>query len=493
MSMNIPDGWEIVKLKDVVFFQEGPGLRKYQFKETGIPFLNIRTLKDEKVILNLCQYLDFEEVYTKYQHFLLNEGDIVASSSGTLGKTALIYKENLPLMLNTSIIRFRPHYENISTRDFIHLFLKSQYFLSQAKTASTGSAQVNFGPSHLEKMWFILPPLNEQKRIVAKIDALQQHSDRIKSQLEAIKPLLDQFRQSVLSAAFRGDLTRDWREKNPDIEPAEELLKFPTKRNLEMSDYKWIKLKYFIDKIQAGKNFKCLELPVNNNTVGIVKISAVTWGKFNALETKTVDDITKIEPSLFINQGDFLISRANTIELVGASVIVDSISYKIMISDKVWRVFFNNKINKQYVNLYLKSKLGRNEIESKATGNQLSMRNISQDAFKDIEISFCSLKEQQEIVRRIETLFKLADSIEQQYQQTQTQLETLNQSILAKAFRGELVPQDPNDEPASVLLDRIKAEKAQQDQPKRTKKKSSKTEPKQLDLNCDFTHKSAIK
>jgi type I restriction enzyme, S subunit len=94
------------------------------------------------------------------------------------------------------------------------------------------------------------------------------------------------------------------------------------------------------------------------------------------------------------------------------------------------------------------------------------------------------MEEQKEIVRRIESLFKLADNIEQQYQQAETNLETLNQSILAKAFRGELVPQDPNDEPASVLLERIRAErdKAKPKKSKTEKKRSSKKEDKQLGI-----------
>ena len=331
-----------------------------------------------------------------------------------------------------------------------------------------------------------LPPFNEQKRIVTKIEALQTRSTAVKEELEAIKPLLNQFRQSVLAAAFRGDLTKDWREQNPDVEPAEVL--FKDSNDLVISNKPipkaWIhiKLNSLINKIQAGKNFKCPEIPVNQDTVGLVKISAVTWGRFNPQETKTVDDESKINPDLFINKGDFLVSRANTIELVGASVIVEEINYQIMISDKVWRILTNEKANKQYIDFFLKSRQGRKEIETRATGNQQSMRNIAQKAFSAIEIPYAPPKEQKEIVRRIESLFKLADNIEQQYQQAEIDLETLNQSILAKAFRGELVPQDPNDEPASVLLERIKEERDRAKPKETKKKKSSKKKDKQLDI-----------
>ena len=92
---KLPKGWLEVPLPDVVFFQEGPGLRKYQYRETGIPFLNIRTIVDGKVDKSLCHCLDLEEVESKYPHFLLSEGDIICSTSGTIGKTALIRHEDL--------------------------------------------------------------------------------------------------------------------------------------------------------------------------------------------------------------------------------------------------------------------------------------------------------------------------------------------------------------------------------------------------------------
>jgi type I restriction enzyme S subunit len=214
-----------------------------------------------------------------------------------------------------------------------------------------------------------------------------------------------------------------------------------------------------VPHIQAGKNFSCPEIPVTNDTVGMVKISAVTWGKFDPQETKTVVDKSKIDPTLFIKKGDFLVSRANTIELVCASVIVDEIQHKIMLSDKVWRVDFVKEIEKRYINFFLKSHYGRKEIESRATGNQLSMRNISQKLFQDIIIPLPSYKEQVAIADEIERLFYSAEQIRYQQEDTKIDLEQLDRAILAKAFRGELVPQDPTDEPAAVLLERIRAER----------------------------------
>lgn len=107
-------------------------------------------------------------------------------------------------------------------RPFVKLFLQKNY--NDIRRLSSGGVQPNLNLGIIKATKVPIPPLNEQRRIVAKIEALKARSQRVKEELEAIAPLLDQFRQSVLAAAFRGDLTADWREKNPDVEPASVLL-----------------------------------------------------------------------------------------------------------------------------------------------------------------------------------------------------------------------------------------------------------------------------
>lgn len=143
-----------------------------------------------------------------------------------------------------------------------------------------------------------------------------------------------------------------------------------------------------------------------------------------------------------------------------------------MLSDKVLRLVMPDS-EKMWLNFFMRSPKGRAEIESKATGNQLSMRNIGQKALLDIQIPYPSNDEKKEIVRRVESLFALADTVEKQYLATKQRLDRLTQSLLAKAFRGELVPQNPNDEPASELLARIKASRATE-APKQTRKPATR-------------------
>jgi type I restriction enzyme, S subunit len=143
----------------------------------------------------------------------------------------------------------------------------------------------------------------------------------------------------------------------------------------------------------------------------------------------------------------------------------------------------NSDIDTTYLFRYILSNIFLKLI-NKASGSRVVLPKANQKQVYSIPVPIAPFQEQKEIVRRIEFLFKLADNIEQQYQQAEIDLQTLNQSILAKAFRGELVPQDPNDEPASVLLERIRAErdKAKPKKSESKKKRSSKKQDKQLGI-----------
>ena len=152
---RIPEGWEGL-FPDFVDFKEGPGLRKWQYRSAGLPFLNIRTLVDNDIDLSKVQYLDPKEVEAKYQHFLLEEYDHVVSSSGTLGRIVTIRKQHLPLMLNTSIIRMRPSTKRVGRWQLMH-FLQSDYFQHQILSFAIGAAQPNFGPTHLQQMRIVGP------------------------------------------------------------------------------------------------------------------------------------------------------------------------------------------------------------------------------------------------------------------------------------------------------------------------------------------------
>lgn len=308
-----------------------------------------------------------------------------------------------------------------------------------------------------------LPSPSEQTLIAEKLDTLLAQVESTKARLEQIPQILKRFRQAVLVAAVSSNLTEAWRRKN----------------NFNFDNWENLTLGHIVKKIEAGKNIKCIEIPPDNHQYGIIKISAVTWGEYDEEESKTLPDKSLFIESRRISVGDFLISRANTLELLGNPVIVKQVTKNLMLSDKVLRLVMED-YDKPWINIFLRSFYGRREIEFRSTGNQLSMRNIGQKALLEIPIPKPPIEEQHEIVRRVEQLFAYADAIEKQVNNALARVNNLTQSILAKAFRGELTAQWRAENPdlisgensAAALLEKIKAERAASGGKKASRKKS---------------------
>lgn len=314
----------------------------------------------------------------------------------------------------------------LSPKEFLHPRF-FYYLLNSIEIESKGYAR-HF--KQLKSASVKVPSKVMQVRLADKLDVVFAKLEMTQSRLDKVPQLLKRFRMSVLSAAVSGELTEEWRDAN------------------NPGDWSEIKVNNIVEKIEAGKNLKCHERPPREDELGIVKISAVTWGVYDEEESKTLPDSSLFLENRRINVGDFLISRANTLELLGMPVIVHQVTKNLMLSDKVWRIIAEDA-DKQWLSIFLRSPEGRKRIESRATGNQESMRNIAQKAFLDIDLPMPSPEEKEAIVSIVNGLFSKADLVEKQYLVAKQRVDKLMQSILARAFRGELF------EPFSDKADRV--------------------------------------
>ncbi len=198
MNKEFPENWKSFDLKDICFFQEGPGLRNWQYREKGTKFINIRCIKNGYLDTSIAQCISSDEVENKYNHFLLNEGDYILSSSGTIGRIAVVRKCDLPLLLNTSVIRFRTLDESKLDMKYLFYFLQSKQFYEKIFEQSQGSAQVNFGPSHLKLLHASFPPLLEQKRIAEILSGIDRLIDKNKLKLNQVKKLKESITNDLL-------------------------------------------------------------------------------------------------------------------------------------------------------------------------------------------------------------------------------------------------------------------------------------------------------
>lgn len=192
-----------------------------------------------------------------------------------------------------------------------------------------------------------------------------------------------------------------------------------------------------IENIEAGLNVKCEERPPEKGERGLVKISAVTWGRFDEMQSKTLPSDAMPDLRKKINQGDLLFSRANTLELVGASVIVHDIKKELYLSDKVLRLVIADGM-KSWVNYGLKTQAMRKAIGAASSGNQLSMRNISQDKLKALELPVAPLAEQHRIADKLDTTLARVDALNNRLARITPLLKRFRQSVLAAATSGRL-------------------------------------------------------
>ncbi len=186
----IPDDWEVMMLPETCWFQEGPGLRQWQFTTSGMKVINVTNL--ENGVLNLDRtdrHIALSEFSRLYQHFAIDAGDMVMASSGnSYGKTAIVRDLDLPLMMNTSVIRMKPIGKTVY--GFLWAFLNSSLFKDQINLMITGGAQPNFGPYHLKRVYLPFPPPREQHAIAAAlsdVDGLIGALDALIEKKRAIK------------------------------------------------------------------------------------------------------------------------------------------------------------------------------------------------------------------------------------------------------------------------------------------------------------------
>ncbi|WP_190944552.1 restriction endonuclease subunit S [Nostoc flagelliforme] len=254
--IELPEGWEWVQAENLCQITSGYAFKSSDFCEEGIPAIKIANISYGKFLWKQQEYLpkEFLEKYWEFQ--VLPKTLLIALTRPITNNTVKVcfYPEDAPIgLLNQRVALIKPY--NIYSQKLLLFFSQSDFFINQINTNLSETLQPNLSPQSLKQFLIPLPPLNEQKRIVAKIEELNDRTQRAKEALDSIPQLCDRFRQSVLAAAFRGDLTADWREQNPDVEPASVLVG-ESSNNLPYTWY-FTSVGNLIDSLKYGTSQKC--------------------------------------------------------------------------------------------------------------------------------------------------------------------------------------------------------------------------------------------
>jgi type I restriction enzyme S subunit len=487
--------WIKTKLKDLVKYEKGKKPKNQKESKTTeykYPYIDIEAFEKgiyksytDGIKCTFCSEKDFLMVWDGSRSGYVGKG-----VSGALGSTLMR-------------IQF-PEIEN----NYAYYFLKGKYLEINTKPKGTGTPHVD--PDLLWNYEFPLPPLPEQRAIVTKIEALFSRLDNGIENLKKVREQLKIYRQAVLKKAFEGELTKEWRAQQKDLPTADELL-----NQIEAEREAWYEnqLKEWGNEVKkwekSGKkgkkpgkprmlgnytpltltDLKSLPLDVNNSTwirlgeisfgveygtsakskkigkVSVLRMGNIQNHRFEWNDLVYTDDENEINKYI-LSCDDVLFNRTNSPELVGKTAVYKGEKKAIFAGYLIRINQIKTLANANYINYYLNSHIAKVHGNIVKTDG-VNQSNINGEKLSNYPFPFCSLPEQNQIVKEIETRLSVCDNIEANIDEALTKAEALRQSILKKAFEGRLLSEtelekvraEPDWEPAEKLLERISLEK----------------------------------
>lgn len=481
---EIPQNWTIVRVEDVITLNP----RNDCDDSTEVGFVPLQLLGVHFRDHHTFEQRPWSVVKKGYTHFA--DGDVLLARitpSFENGKAGIAH--NLPNGIGAGSTEYfvcRPLSGAIIS-EYLLAHFKTIRFLLDGEYLMTGAS----GHKRVPKEYLLnselpLAPFNEQKRIADKLDELFARVDACRDRLDHVSLTLKRFRQSVLSAATSGELTKDWRTEYENLDIDSEIEDASTEFSFTDAScfgafrfpISWTMTRLGeIAEISGGITKDSKKQNLADEELPYLRVANVQRGFFDLDEIKTIRVPQKRVEELLLKPGDILFNEGGDIDKLGRGWVWNGEIERCTFQNHVFRVrlhdeSFAPKFFSWYGNL-------RGADYFLSVGKQTTnLASINKSLLSALPVVVPPAPEQQEIVRRVEELFAYADSIESLYQNACDQIERLIPALLDKAFRGELVEQDPNDEPASILLERIRTERAAQPiKPRRilTKRKPTMT------------------
>jgi type I restriction enzyme S subunit len=447
---DLPEGWALSALADVVDINPPKPKPDALPAAAPVSFLPMAAVSEEGIVTD-PQTRAFSEVRKGYTAFA--DGDVILAKITPCfenGKAALVGRLTNGLGFGSSEFHVLRSLGGLLPKFVFHYFHQPAFRQDAAESMSGTAGQARVTTDYMRGLSIPLPPLAEQRRIVEKVEALLAQVNAARARLAKVPAILKRFRQSILATACSGRLAgRTIRDEDPCADWQESTLGQLLREPL--------------------RNGHSARASMNGSGVRTLTLSAVTYGDFSAENTKlTIADPAKVS-DLWLMPDDILIERSNTPDLVGTTRLYAGKRGFAIFPDLVIRARVrSNLILPRFVELCLCAPEGRTFFTDRAQGSSGTMPKIDQTIIESFPILLPPRPEQHEIVRRVDALFKLADAIEARVAAATARADKITQAILAKAFRGELVPTEAelarqrkdggrDYEPASALLARIRA------------------------------------
>lgn len=453
---TLPAGWAATKLGDIGEWSSGgtPSRKVPAYFGGTIPWVKTGDLRHQ--VIDQVEETITETGLANSAAKLFPPGSLLLAMYGaTIGQTGVL---NFEAATNQACAALLPNGSTAEILPYVWRYVIAEQ--ENLKSVGQGGAQPNISQTIIKEYPIRIAPLAEQQRIVAKIDSLSGKIKRSRDHLDHLPKLAQKYKQAILALAFRGDLTREWRDNHPAEAPNFEG-KHIAQRVGELGElpgtWRWTAMQD-VASITGGltKNAKRATLLPRAPYLRVANVYA------NELR---LDDIAQIGCSsqelakTRLRKGDLLIVEGN-----GS---IDQIGRVALWNDEISGCSHQNHIIRgrpgpdlipDYALHWLLSPNGRKAIERVASSSS-GLHTLSISKVEGLPIPICVPDEQLEVVRRINAALSWINRLVSEATQARRLIDHVDQAVLTKAFLGQLVPQDPSDEPASVLLERIRAER----------------------------------
>lgn len=412
MENKFPEGWEVKKLVDHIPIIK-TGVERFDGQKS---YYSTGSISDNGMISEGA--FTFRNRPARANRLVL-EKDVVQARMRESQKAVLIDKKLNGSLFSTGFLQFRPEDKNYNSKLFYY-YLRSERFLKQRDEYATGSTQVALTDEGAESIYLVVPPQEQQKRLADKLDVLLEKVKDARSRLDKIPLNLNRFRQSVLAAAFSGELTKEWRKKN----------------NID-SEWQEVDLGKVLDDLKYGTAKKCFK---EKKKHPVLRIPNIVHGYIDLNDLKYTDLDKKEYESLKLERDDILLIRSNgSVSLVGRTALVTEKEKGMAYAGYLIRLRVKKDlIIPEFLQYQFQSYAMRLQIELPARSTS-GVNNINSREVRNLQIALPSINEQKEVLRSLKTLFTLLEKNEREFDKAKSYTDKLEQSILAKAFRGELI------------------------------------------------------
>lgn len=413
IGSELPKGWKLVPLKEITSIIRGVSYPKEEAKlhpeENYVHILRGGNIQDGKIVFETDDNVYVNSSLVGEEQFVLKDDVVIVASTGSkkvIGKAATIEEDSRCISFGAFLLLLRT---NVIDKRFHSYFFQTQYYRNTISSLAGGININNIKKEHIENLQIPLPPLTEQKQIAEKLDKLFDQIGTIKEASNKIPELLKNFRQQVLTYAVTGKLL----ESTPEPRMLGELID---------------ELKYGTSK-KAGydiEGFPVLRIPNINN------------GEIDSSDLKYVPLDDKEYNQLSLQEGDILVIRSNgSLSIVGQCAIVRKECENWVYAGYLIRIRCTHKLLPEYLNYIFQSYQVRKQIVEKSH-SMSGVNNFSADKIKQLEIAWYPVEVQKQIVDKLNSIFGKLNEIEKQYNTLCEKLDKLPQTLLCKAFKGEL-------------------------------------------------------